>query len=52
MRRVWPWILVAVGAALVVGGFGHDLIFAGIFYQDPPPELAAQYERHQRGLSR
>jgi hypothetical protein len=28
MRRVWPWILVAVGAALVVGGFGHDLIFA------------------------
>jgi hypothetical protein len=48
MRRVWPWTLVALGTALVVGGFGYDLMFAGIPYQDPPPELAAQYGRHQR----
>jgi hypothetical protein len=48
MSRFWPWILLAVGAALVAGGFGYDLMFAGIPYQDPPPELAAQYERHQR----
>ncbi len=39
--------LVAVtGLTLLLGGFAYDLLFAGIPYQDPTPELQAKYELH------
>jgi hypothetical protein len=34
------------GCVVVGGGFGYDVMFAGIPYQDPPPELLARYEFH------
>lgn len=37
---------VALGCVVVVGGFLHDLMFAGIPYQDPPPEVLARYNFH------
>lgn len=43
-RRVWPVFLCAVGLFLL--GFGYDLAFAGIPYQDPTPEMSARYARH------
>lgn len=46
MRRLGPVVLLAAGAALVLGGFLWDVMFAGIPYQDPPPELAADYDRN------
>ncbi|HOA72954.1 MAG TPA: hypothetical protein PL151_01270 [Phycisphaerae bacterium] len=40
--------LLAVGLAILIGGFVYDVLFAGIPYQDPTPELAARYARHAR----
>lgn len=34
-----------IGLILVIGGFVYDVAFAGIPYQDPPPELQLKYER-------
>ena len=34
------------GFLLFVAGFVYDVMFAGIPYQDPPPELQAQWEFH------
>jgi len=44
--RVWPRVVVSTGVLLLVAGFIYDVIFAGIPYQDPTPELAAAYARH------
>lgn len=38
--------LFITGAVLLVAGFVYDVLFAGIPYQDPTPELASQYEFH------
>jgi hypothetical protein len=46
MNRWWPLLLVAAGACLFATGFFYDVIFAGIPYQDPTPEMAANYARH------
>jgi hypothetical protein len=35
-----------LGLAALIGGFCYDVIFAGIPYQDPTPELERQYELH------
>ena len=48
MKRFWPVMLIAVGFLLLLGGFIYDVMFAGIPYQDPTPELAADYARHAR----
>lgn len=40
--------LITAGVGLVVLGFVYDVLFAGIPYQDPPPELAAEYDRQAR----
>lgn len=40
--------LMAAGIGLVFLGFVYDVLFAGIPYQDPPPELAAEYARQAR----
>lgn len=44
--RAWPRVVVSSGVLLLVAGFVYDVIFAGIPYQDPTPELAAGYARH------
>ena len=46
MKRFWPLILTAAGLFLLVGGFIYDVMFAGIPYQDPTPEMSARYAHH------
>ena len=46
MKHYWPLILAAAGLALVLGGFIYDVLFAGIPYQDPTPEMSARYAHH------
>jgi hypothetical protein len=46
MKRLWPHILVGAGVLLILGGFFYDVIFAGIPYQDPTPEMSARYSFH------
>jgi hypothetical protein len=46
MRRFWPLILLGAGLLLLIGGFVYDIVFAGIPYQDPPPDLIVSYNRH------
>lgn len=41
-------LLVGLGFFLMTGGLLYDVAFAGIPYQDPPPELAAEYAANQR----
>ena len=48
MNRWWPLLLIAAGVCLIFGGFVYDILFAGIPYQDPTPEMAADYARHSR----
>ena len=48
MKTLTPGKLILVGLLLVVGGFVYDVIFAGIPYQDPPPELLERYDGHKR----
>lgn len=35
-----------MGIAIVLSGFVYDMLFAGIPYQDPTPELQARYDFH------
>jgi hypothetical protein len=51
MKRSWPFILIAVGLFLPIGGFIYDMIFAGIPYQDPTSEMSARYAYHSRVAS-
>lgn len=46
MNRFWPHFLIAAGLVLVVAGFIYNVLFAGIPYQDPTPEMSANYDRH------
>jgi hypothetical protein len=46
MRRFWPLILIAAGLFFVLAGFIYDVMFAGIPYQDPTPEMSARYAHH------
>lgn len=48
MKRRWPFILIAAGFFLLLGGFIYDVEMAGIPYQDPTPEMSAHYTRHAR----
>lgn len=48
MKRRWPVLLVWAGFSLLACGFAWNVMFAGIPYQDPPPELAARYAWHAR----
>ncbi|MBW6455986.1 MAG: hypothetical protein K0A98_08860 [Trueperaceae bacterium] len=51
VRRSWPLLLVATGLAVFGGGFAQDVAFAGIPYQDPTPERAADFIHRARGLA-
>jgi hypothetical protein len=51
MTRRGRWIvagagLIAAALGMVFAGFVYDVLFAGIPYQDPPPDLAARYRHH------
>lgn len=41
-------VLLGVGVLLMVAGFCYDVVFAGIPYQDPTPEMSARYAMHSR----
>jgi hypothetical protein len=51
MKKYRPFILIVVGLFLLIGGFIHDVMFAGIPYQDPTPEMSARYAYHSRVAS-
>ncbi len=39
---------IAIGIVLILAGLLYDIVFAGIPYQDPTPEMSARYARHSR----
>jgi hypothetical protein len=47
-----PFVLLAVGLLVVAVGFAYDIAFAGIPFQDPPPELQRRYDRDARVAAR
>jgi UPF0716 family protein affecting phage T7 exclusion len=51
MKRFWPLTLIVAGLLLMTGGFVYDVMFAGIPYQDPTPEMSARYAYHSRVAS-
>jgi hypothetical protein len=46
MKRFLPLLLLGIGILLIFGGFVYDVMFAGIPYQDPTPEMSARYAYH------
>ena len=46
MRAFPARILILGSVAIILCGFLYDLLFAGIPYQDPTPEMSASYELH------
>lgn len=48
MKRHLPLVLTGLGILLLISGFGYDLMFAGIPYHDPTPEMSAHYAFHSR----
>jgi hypothetical protein len=48
MKHKIPRLLVAAGIVLFVSGFAYDILFAGIPYQDPSPQMQANYTFHAR----
>lgn len=45
-RLLRIFAVALLGAGIVVVGFVYDILFAGIPYQDPTPELQADYNFH------
>ena len=39
-------LLIVSGVVVIVCGFMYDVLFAGIPYQDPTPEMSARYAFH------
>ncbi len=48
MKVFKPRVFILIGLAICVGGFVYDMIFAGIPYQDPSPEVYANWRYHSR----
>jgi len=46
MRFIKTIVAPLLGILIVITGFVYDVIFAGIPYQDPTPELQARYDFH------
>ncbi len=46
MRSHWYLLFIGAGITLIFVSFVYNLLFAGIPYQDPTPELAARYAFH------
>jgi hypothetical protein len=48
VKRFLPVLLLVAGMAFLGGAFVYRVLFAGIPYQDPTPEMTANYDRHAR----
>ena len=48
MKPISPTRIIWGGLGLIALGFIYDVMFAGIPYQDPTPEMTARYERHSQ----
>lgn len=48
VKRLRPASLIIIGLLLLFGGFAYDVLFAGIPYQDAPPEKLDRYVLHRR----
>jgi hypothetical protein len=46
MRFIKTIAAPLLGLFIVIMGFVYDVLFAGIPYQDPTPELQARYDFH------
>lgn len=46
MKWLIPFFLILLGVSIFCCGFMYDVVFAGIPFQDPTPELAAEYSFH------
>jgi hypothetical protein len=46
VKKFWPSLLSGSGVLLLIIGVIYDVIFAGIPYQDPTPEMSARYAFH------
>ena len=44
------WALLIVGIVLLIGGFGYDIAYVNMPYQDPTPEMEARWSR-DRGVA-
>lgn len=51
MKSRWRLLLIGSGIVLIIISFVYDTVFAGIPYQDPPPELAERYAFHAAVVS-
>jgi hypothetical protein len=47
VRFVRSIALPVIGIGVFLAGFVYDVLFAGIPYQDPTPELQAKWEFHR-----
>lgn len=48
MKKYWPLALIVIGVMTMLVGFVYDVLFAGIPYQDPTPELMATFNLHSQ----
>jgi hypothetical protein len=49
VRRWWlSWLAPGLGTAIVLIGFIYDVLFAGLPYQDPTPQMQAVWDHHKR----
>lgn len=48
MKLPKPILIIVTGLGLTFLGFAYDIVFAGIPYQDPTPEMTANYAFHSR----
>jgi len=48
--RNWPLVTSMIGILLAVAGLSYEIIFAGIPYQDPTPEILNNYH-HQTAIA-
>lgn len=46
--KLQPILIIVAGLILIFLGFVYDVVFAGIPYQDPTPEMNANYAFHSR----
>ncbi len=50
MKQIRPLYIVLVGAVVLIAGILYEIVFVGIPYQDPTPDLAAPYA-HQSAVA-
>ena len=48
MKRFSPFILFALGIIVIFAGLVYDILYAGIPYPDPTPDLTARYNYYSQ----